>query len=869
MLRNFLCLSFIFNNPLSFNKNIMKILSLLTLLLLYTNLFSNASDIKSKDEEVSIKAYVIDRETKKPVPYVEIGFLNLEKGVISDRNGFFELNVKKSDLDENDFLLFQSAGYFPVKMKLSLVKEHFSKHQFLFLTKKDKSNSSFEFESSQKVYDTKRPEIVDYPRFWTTNSTNGKEIVTSLANLEMNTRKPLMYYLEFKNADSLKLKLKFYDGLSEERFQDKGYKEVYQNVKASGWQTIQLDSIKLNSFEDLHIGIQVVDSFDKDFILKIGLSEDFVGFQKVAAHAKLDELPFFGVDFKVLPQLKYDINEDPAADKNEKIISGIVTRDGKPLNKATIKVNNSLEEVQSNSDGSFSIKADREDNLVFSHFSAPNKEVTITDDGFLQVEMSKRYIDLDTVKISKRKQTDKLSFPEVDTPFGKIKKRTSGYATYTKNIDELNKAALSFGELIDGKFPGLQVSRGMGEADQFTLRGGVTSMRDELDGRNQDIQNIQRGALVIVDGIPDAMNGSMLDVNNIMSVSVLSGILAGSRYGTLGKNGVILVTTKAGSYVDKASDRKQMEDLIFNKTFTQETSKAIKLDDLQVFDFNSSPDDKLAIGKYNKQNVPFFIESFKHYYDKGEKELAINALDTLESLLETNVKALKSLAFTYEEYDLFDKALRIRKKIGSLQPYSIQSYLDLAQSYTNSKKYNKASEIYTSIIENKIPGLTLDESSIELAEIKLKHLLTKHKMNLDLKHIDERYYRVAQTFDVFVEIDWNDVNSSFDIQYINSKNKYLSSSHNVVSDFDRLNFENETGYHTEFFMLRNQSDVDDMKISLKGSDENLSNDNPSYVRFTIYRNYGSKDENREYKVINLNKLNSRSIDITSFKSNQI
>ena len=316
-----------------------------------------------------------------------------------------------------------------------------------------------------------------------------------------------------------------------------------------------------------------------------------------------------------------------------------------------------------------------------------------------------------------------------------------------------------------------------------------------------------------------------------------------------------------------------MEDLIFNKTYTQDSSRALKLDQLHGLDFNSSPEDKLAIGKYNKkdnrQNVPFYIENFKHFYDKGEKELAIDTLDTLENLLETNVKALKSLAFTYEEYDLFDKALRVRKKIGSLQPYSIQSYLDLAQSFTDSKKYNKASEIYLSIIENKIPGVTLDESSIELAEIKLKHLLTRHKMNLDLKHIDERYYRVAQTFDVFVVIDWNDINSSFDIQYINSENKYFSSTHNVISDFDRLNFENETGYHTEFFILRNQTDVDDMKISLKGYEENSSIDNPSYVRFTIYRNYGSKDESREYKVVNLNQLNNQAIDIASFVGNQL
>lgn len=835
----------------------MKILSLITLFLFYTNLFSNGSDLKSKNNEVSIKAYVVDRETKQPIPYVEIGFLNLEKGVISDKDGFFELNVKKSDLNEDDFLLFQSAGYFPVKMKLSLVKEYFSKQPVLFLTKEGQSNSKFEFEPIQKTFDAKSAQITVNSKFWTTNSTNGEEIITSLAPLNVKSTDSLMYYLEFKNTDSLKVRLKFYEGFSDERFQDKGYKEIYQNVKASGWQIIQLDSLKLSSFEDLFIGVQVVDSYEKDFVLKLGLSEDYAGYQKVASHAKLKELPFFGVNFKILPQLKNDLYKEPVADKNKKMISGIVLRDGKPLNKATIKINNSLNEIQTNSDGSFSIKAEIKDDLIVSHFSTPNKEITIADEGFLQVEMSKRYIDLDTVNISTRKQIDELLFSEVDTPFGKIKKRTSGYANYTKTIDQLNQSAVTFGELIQGRFPGL----GTGGA---TARGGFPTINGPTGG-----------ALVIVDGVPDQMNGSMLDVNNIESVSLIPGLAGTARYGTLGRNGVILVTTKVGSYTDTSSERKQMEDLIFNKTFTQESSKELKINDLQVFDFNSSPDDKLTIEKYNKQiqdnrqNVPFYIESFKHFYDKGEKEFAYNVLDTLEHLLENNVKALKSLAFTYEEYSLFDKALGVREKIGSLQPFSVQTYLDLAQSYTDLKKYNKASEIYMNIINDKMPGLTIDESSLELAEIKLKHLLTKYKMNLNLDNINKKYYVQAQTLNVFVVIDWNDVNSSFDIQYVNSENKYFSSTHNVTSDFDRLDFENETGYHSEFFILRNQPDSDNWKISLKGNEENPSIDNPSYVRFTIYRNYGSKDENRAYKIVNLNKLNGQTINIASFKDNQL
>ena len=38
-----------------------------------------------------------------------------------------------------------------------------------------------------------------------------------------------------------------------------------------------------------------------------------------------------------------------------------------------------------------------------------------------------------------------------------------------------------------------------------------------------------------------------IDPNNIASVEVLKGLAATTLYGTLGKNGVILITTKAGA----------------------------------------------------------------------------------------------------------------------------------------------------------------------------------------------------------------------------------------------------------------------------------------------------------------------------------
>jgi TonB-linked SusC/RagA family outer membrane protein len=94
-------------------------------------------------------------------------------------------------------------------------------------------------------------------------------------------------------------------------------------------------------------------------------------------------------------------------------------------------------------------------------------------------------------------------------------------------------------EALQGKVAGLDLTRTSGQAG--------ASLNISIRG-NRSL-NASNGPLVVVDGI---IYGSTLDVNpnDIASVEVLKDASATAIYGTLGANGVILITTKKGKVGD-------------------------------------------------------------------------------------------------------------------------------------------------------------------------------------------------------------------------------------------------------------------------------------------------------------------------------
>jgi len=142
----------------------------------------------------------------------------------------------------------------------------------------------------------------------------------------------------------------------------------------------------------------------------------------------------------------------------------------------------------------------------------------------------------------------------------KREKQALGYAVSEVASDALEQRAEGdVGRVLAGKASGVQIT------NQSGISGSGTSI--VIRGFNTFSQGNQ--PLFIVDGIPfssetnavgrqgdrndfvNSNNGSSrfldIDPNNIESVNVLKGLAAATLYGTQGRNGVILITTKSGA----------------------------------------------------------------------------------------------------------------------------------------------------------------------------------------------------------------------------------------------------------------------------------------------------------------------------------
>ena len=219
----------------------------------------------------------------------------------------------------------------------------------------------------------------------------------------------------------------------------------------------------------------------------------------------------------------------------DQIMGKIIDNNGMPLLGATVVEKGTSNGTQSDMDGNFTLQITNPQNaiLVISYVGFSTQEVPIN---------GKK-----TIEITLEEDSEALSEVVVTALGIKSEKRALGYATAEVDGGNLSsvKATNNFVNALSGKVAGVQISSASsqpGSGARIVIRGGSS-----ITGNNQP--------LLVVNGVPfDAANGSSssgladIDPNSIESLSVLKGAAASALYGSEAANGVILVTTKSGTF---------------------------------------------------------------------------------------------------------------------------------------------------------------------------------------------------------------------------------------------------------------------------------------------------------------------------------
>jgi len=252
----------------------------------------------------------------------------------------------------------------------------------------------------------------------------------------------------------------------------------------------------------------------------------------------------------------------------EKTVSGTVSDDSGPLPGVSVVIKGTTTGTETDFDGKYSIKAKVGDVLQFSFVGMDTQERKVGQSNTLDVILKSGNI-LDEVVVTA--QGIKRS------------KKALGYAVSSVKSEQLEQRADGdVARVLTGKMSGVQIDATSG------MSGSATNII--IRGYNSFSQSNQ--PLFIVDGVPfnsdtnpggnytggndsnafvNGNSGSSrfldLDPNSIASVNVLKGLAAATLYGSQGRNGVILITTKGGATgnAPKKTEITVTQSLFFNE----------------------------------------------------------------------------------------------------------------------------------------------------------------------------------------------------------------------------------------------------------------------------------------------------------------
>ena len=263
----------------------------------------------------------------------------------------------------------------------------------------------------------------------------------------------------------------------------------------------------------------------------------------------------------------------------EKTISGTVSDATGPLPGVNIIVKGTSTGTQTDFDGNYSIDAAVGNVLVFSFVGFVTTERTVGSANTINVTMEEDVAELQEVVVTAqgiKREKKALGYAVSEVQSEDIEQRTEG----------------DVARVLSGKASGVQItsqSGSSGSATNVVIRG-----YSSINGSNQ--------ALFIVDGVPFSSDNNTtgsfasgnvgssrfldLDPNNIESVNVLKGLAAATLYGTAGRNGVIVITTKSGSAA--GAGPKKTEITVNQSYFVNEVASTPDYQDSYGGGFNQS-----------------------------------------------------------------------------------------------------------------------------------------------------------------------------------------------------------------------------------------------------------------------------------------
>ena len=535
-----------------------------------------------------------------------------------------------------------------------------------------------------------------------------------------------------------------------------------------------------------------------------------------------------------------------------KTINGKVSDENGYLSDVTvISRDNNLQTI-TDSLGNFSIEAQNRGILEFRYIGKNTILSRVSESTSKNIYMTDGNMILDEVILENKKKE------VIDNGYGKLDKKSLGYSVETLDGNKIIPSNTDVKDAVAGKFAGVKIGAN-DDLTQFVGRGRYTTILGNQYG------------LIVVDGLAikqsDSSMGAgfigdtgFINPENIESVTYLKGLAATNIYGTEGRNGVLLIKTKTGSSSFKKKKKRQLgntptyiDDIeieeIIDKPYIREISQTTTIEDAYKM--------YLSQRKLYGKDISFFFDIASYFKNWNNPYLVKRILsNVLEINKKLNLEILRALAYKYDEFELFEESIKVHKQLISFKPSESQSYRNLALSYQLNKQFTKAQEIYNKIHTNQYSDVNSFNGLKQTINAEYKNLVALHNSNLIATNIPEFYKKNAE-YDTRIVFEWSHFDAEFDLQIVNPQKRYFTWSHTQKEESSRFIKETSQGYGLEEFFITKKDKGEWLFNLIYYGKKTGDNSMPSFVKVTVYSNFGKSTQTKKVTVKDLNDLNKK------------
>ena len=540
--------------------------------------------------------------------------------------------------------------------------------------------------------------------------------------------------------------------------------------------------------------------------------------------------------------------------KDMLLISGVVFDRSKPLDNVTILVQGEERGAVSGRDGRFELEASLGDVLVLGYLGMQSQQYRITGDQFIEFYLDTESNQLDEVVLKSNLDSGE-SKNTITTAYGEKNEDQIGYTIQTVD-DEAFEGQANISDATRGKIISYNYSQN-DDLSQIQLR---------------QVQTLAAGTtnpLIVVDDVPLGVNDSStgtltlstwhIDPNNVEKITVLRGLAATNKYGTLARGGAILIYTKTRAGAKPGEKGKtnsaMLRGNIYNETVTSvKTTPAGEY--LKAYKKSKSFEEAYALYLEQREaylgDFNYFVEVSKYMMKWGKpdtwKKILLNTLE----LNPGRVGHLRYVGMVSKDRKDYAMAQGIYEYVLLLAPQESQSYRDLALVLGDNHQYQKALDMYLKIKEDAYPGVNFSGLKKPLNS-EMKRLILLHRNKLNTQGLPS-HYMTPLNYDVRVVVDYNDIDAEFDLQFVNPQKKFFVWSHREFENASRFEQERAQGFNTEEFFLID-AEPGKWQINIECPEQDYRG--PLALRYTVFRNYGTKNETQESKTLVLNNIEGK------------